>query len=317
VKPPERKRRPEVKPQFVEYEWAKIRNLQPQFVMRGPVVRERPPKELPRWKERKIRHMESPEPIPIDHTTKGRIPDAAPGLSKHPERYNRDVIRDKMRRRYPSLYEAPPPVMAEGEVEVAASEEKRTREYLEARLQDDDPLEWPTPVPPAVVVEEEEAFEIPEDQLTDTDEATHEIRIKPAYYDPHETRAVRLRNQMVRQRCALKDARLRQEEEDEDERLRKRRHTAKQIAPTLRHLEAISEVKVEKRTCADASDAIGKALRGAEDNDFMIRREMRRNDRQSDMQGKKKERGQETRESDRAVARGETNRRLMELWNPR
>jgi type IV secretory pathway VirB10-like protein len=204
------------------------------------------------------------------------------------------------------------------DVNATPPEQKRPRECLEAMLQDTDPLEWPNPPPPPPLVDEEDAFEIPEDQLTDTDEATHEIRVRPAYYDPHETRAVRLRNQMVRQRLALKEARLRQEEEDEDERVRKRRHTEKEIAPTLRHVEAISEVKKTKKKCVDNPEPICNALRGAEHTDFMIRREMRRNDRQSEVNGRmKEEKRQQAKESDRAIARGEKNDELMRLWNPR
>jgi hypothetical protein len=282
--------------------------------------------------------MPHPEPIPIVWEEKGvRIEDNAPGCVKHPERYDHENIRARVKAKMPrpadaSVIEDMEVVEREEEPELTLPDSPKARQkYLAELLEQNAVAEWECPKAPSVASSDpdEDEFRIPEEALTESEGGDVPPRIRKTYYDPHETRAARLRNQVVKQKLALREARLQLEEEDENERDIRRRIVSKQMQPTLKLLEAKSTVhlkdpveerrKWEERNQADAVMPLKSAIRSAVRTDPMVGRElrvlekvMRKNDTVHE-----EERVKAAAAQVKLDDRKKRKERVMKLWDPR
>ena len=338
------------KPPPITYKFKKIPDNPPSFFGREKVVYERKPRKeqtAPMWRERRVRRMPDPVVEKIPEVNKKKVGNHAPSCMKNPEQYERAKIKERVAQKYPSLA-PPPPVSAEIDVDgfrddisegSAVSDFPRDRKSMKQQLsemleENSDIEEWEVPEVKKYVesdqsdFNDEDDFAIGEEFLTDNEDDIGLIRPKPRYYDPHETRAVKLRNQCVKQRLALKETQRRLEEEDEDEREWKRKRTAKQIAPALRQLEAMSTFRKEdinekrKRKDRDNMDRavapLCSAIRSAENTDFMVNRETKIVQRRSELNARKHEQRERElrREEEVRKIRGQKKKRLMQLWQP-
>ena len=337
------------KPPPITYKFKKIPDNPPSFCSREKVVHERKPREeqtAPMWRERKVRRMPEPVIEKIPEVRRKKVGNHAPSCMKNPEQYERSMIKQKVAMKYPSLVR-PPQAHTMSEIDdmrddvsdVSGTEFPRDRKSMKQQLaemleENSDVEEWEVPVVRKYVdsdhsdFNDEDDFTIAEEFLTDNEDNVDLIRPKPRYYDPHETRAVKLRNQCVKQRLALKETQRRLEEEDEDEREWKRKKTAKEIAPALRQLEAMSNFRKEdinekrKRKDRDNMDRavapLCSAIRSAENTDFMVNRENKIVQRRSELNGRRHEQRERElrREEEVRKIRGQKKKRLMQLWQP-
>ena len=64
------------RPYFQSYDWKSIENNEPTFVKRPKIDRKQLRKKVesqPLYKERKVKHLPQPEPVPIPHVEKKKI----------------------------------------------------------------------------------------------------------------------------------------------------------------------------------------------------------------------------------------------------
>ncbi|OHT07975.1 hypothetical protein TRFO_23675 [Tritrichomonas foetus] len=320
------------RPDFISYKWKKIPNKAPNFVNRPPEVKidkEKIPQPHIMYKERKIKHMPHPEPEPIQRVHKYKIPNKAPSCVRHPEKYAKK----------PRAQTVNPNMMYEGgSVTSSGSEEKyeipndrkSRRKHLKELLEENEVAEWEIREAPKSESSDDfddaNDFTIPDEFLTNEDEGNDFVKAKPVYYDPHETKAVRLRNQSIKQKLAIKDLQKHLEEEDEDEREWKRKKVSREIAPALKKLEAMSafqpediNVKIRRKEQDNndrAVEPLCAAIRSAKNTEFIVQRETKINNVISEKNGKKhqKEERRIRDEEEKLKMRSTRNKQLLQLW---
>jgi hypothetical protein len=310
-----------------------IPDAKPSFVGRVVEEKERPPGRPINWRHHKLRipPKEPPEPIPS-------VPKELPRpqlaeFQRFPARRTREYIHEVVRQRIGPSEEVGP-VEEEDFGEIVEAEETPPRgggkrRQLEELLAEGEIAEWEPPkAREPLVVSDDDEFVIPDECLTDS-EGEEFIRPKPAYYDPHETKAAKLRNQAVRQRLALKEAKEKLEAQEQRARERHRRKVGERMKPTLDHLEKEVELKKpdvdqlrrdkDEQNQRDAVEPICSAIRSAVNTDFIVSRQMGVNAVVSERNRERKdEKGREERdEQAKLAARGRKKRRNMALYDPR
>ena len=143
------------------------------------------------------------------------------------------------------------------------------------------------------------------------------------FYDPAETKASKLRNQVIRQKFAVLHERKRMEEEEEYERKMKEREVGKRINPELRRLAKISEERQQKNhkfsgrfNDPKAVESLERAVKNVQGTEVMLRR----NDRSMILRDCQNKRRKESLAEAKRVeieglqARKNANERLMKKW---
>lgn len=337
-----------------------VPNNPPSFYNRGPVEFDKSKYQTskPLYKERKIKHIPVPEPEPIVHTGKNKIGNFAPTCVKHPEKYDRimrkRIKEEEERKKKIKQLEAQGQTVdyindEENLEETDKSSQKNVvslppdksirKKHLQNMLSEADTDEWELPksrnYEPSVSSEatdflndDTDDFLIGEEYLTDTEKPMEDPKIRPVHYDPHETHAVKVRNQYIRQKLALKKAKQHLEEEDDDDREMKRRKVSREITPALKRLEMMSnfhKADIEEKRKQKAEDNKNRAIeplcaaiRSAENTKFMLRRDIPTYEKQSERNAKRKKKIEKQKhdEEEKRMIRAKKKERMMELWKP-
>lgn len=339
----------QLKPAFEPYKWDEIPDNPPKFLERPPVDKEQLPEEF-REKVKKQtpsqtyqpktfkRHVPpTPAPEPIRHVVKKAIPNQAPLFYRKPELYSKEY-RAEIRRQKElkkaqtmndafNMKETQDAQIEEEEYddEPIPEDKKGQREYLKAKLEETDIQEWEMRSPAKHLSDEDEFvvenddgvndYAIPDELLTDDDEdnVNDFVKPKPVYFDPHETRAVKLRNQTIKQRLALKKMQEKIKEEEDERREMERKAVSQKLKPTLRELARMAppsttveeRIKREHETNRKNLRDLQEKCLSAKHKGFIIEREQR------ELQIKKEQRELEKR--DRIAAREAEEKRLKKI----
>ncbi|KAK8889988.1 hypothetical protein M9Y10_034745 [Tritrichomonas musculus] len=343
------------RPYFQSYDWKSIENNEPTFVKRPKIDRKQLRKKVesqPLYKERKVKHLPQPEPVPIPHVEKKKIKNVAPTCVKHPEIYTKEYREQK---RLEEALKNPPSNSTEVKLEeedqneeekiTLPDDKKEKRKCLKQILEETEVEEWkiiePTQtLPPDDFVNDNEGDEevnniaedidlgIPEEYLVSDDEpdVNNFVKPKPVYFDPHETKAVRLRNQTIKQKLALRKMQLHLEEEEDDERELKRKIVSREIAPSLKKLEMMSQFRPddledkirrkEKDNNERAVEPLCAAIRSAKNTQFIVERENKKVQLRSEKNAKKHQNDEKVKrkEEEKLKLKGAKKKKFLDLW---
>lgn len=352
------------RPQFENYDWKSIQNNEPTFVKRPKVDRAKmrvKTETKPMYKERKVKQMPHQEPIPIPHVAKSKIRNKAPTCANYPDYYIQLREQRRIQRETEELQKRNTIVITEEEEDNDFDEEKISlpndieikKQTLKKFLEESEAEEWQIKKPVKKSPEKEDSvsvddndngeeikfeepimddekndFAIDDDYLTSEsdEEMKNLVKPKPVYFDPHETKAVRLRNQTIKQKLALRKMQLHLEEEEDDERELKRKIVAREIAPALKKLEMMSQFRPddleekirrkEKDNNDRAVEPLQAAIRSAKNTQFIVERENKKVQLRSEKNGIKHQKEDRIRrdEDEKLKMRSQRKKKFLDLW---
>ncbi|KAH0790454.1 hypothetical protein GPJ56_005750 [Histomonas meleagridis] len=320
----------ETKPKFKPYKYKEIKDNPPEFLSRPKQEHERTPAKTQQtfYKERKIRKMPSTPIQPIAHVEKKVIPNNAPNCVKHPEMYQH-------KKETPN--NSTITFTFNSTTEQQLTDRKSCLTYLNEQLQNsqevtefkapNNDFEFSSTFNNDYEDDESTNFSIPDEFLTETEGEIGYTTKRKTYFDPHETKAVKMRNQHIKQKLALREMQKEIEEKEEDERKWKQKEISKAMTPILRKLEQKVQIEKEdieerkRREYAEEQEKLAEyyaRLRNTvERTGFLVNREEKILERKGKENAKKKQEKlmEKKKQSEKTIARERANKRHMIIWS--